>query len=266
GEVSKENNLVFAKKEESKKESFYMQEFRLEDSYESEKRVVFMKLQTFTPHSQGRLAAGYSSYSTLTVSVNVFFQSVGSWDFGGTFGLSSSDSGTASVGIYGSSVGYVSMVIRERFEKWNIYYPYYPNLVDTEYKIYTIRFYPKTMSGDPGEEASVSYSLIKESPGYGTQAADPPVYEELSSQFSSYHTPVSLMWFIGALITLKKVGGPAALLTLVGDLSVGPESRTTIIWHTLIWGEKGYNFGVYKASSQWKGLPTVYFYVTEVYP
>jgi hypothetical protein len=267
GEVSKENNLiVFAKKEEGKKESFYMQEFRLVDSYESEKRVAFMKLKTFIPYAQGRLTASYSSYSTLTFSVNIFFQSVGSWDLGGTFGLSSSDSGSTTVGIYGSSVGYISMVIRERFEKWNIYYPYYPNVVDTEYKVYTIRFYPRTMSGDPGEEASVSYTCVKENvPGQGTQGADPPIYYELSSQFSSYHTPASLMWFVSALVALKKIDSPAALLTLAGDISVGPESRTTIVWNTLIWGEKGHKFDVYKASTQWKGLPTAYFYVVEVY-
>ncbi|MGC9202340.1 MAG: hypothetical protein ACP5HX_06695, partial [Thermoproteota archaeon] len=260
GEVGKENNLVFAKKEESKDvKNYYLSgtpEYPL-DWYESEKRVVFMKLQT-NAHSVGRLTAGYSSYSTLTFSVSVLFESVGSWDVGGSLGLSSSDSYSYSTSISYSSTGYVSMVIRERYEKW------LTTTDDIEYMVYPIAFYPRTMSGDPGEEAKVGYSIVRcNVPGGGTQAIDPLIYDEISSQYSSYSTSTDLGWFLSLLVSIGKLNPLYDLITLVGDMSIGSESSTTIVWHTQIWGDKGYYFNIYKASSQWKGFPTVYFYVTQ---
>jgi hypothetical protein len=261
GEVSKENNLiVLAKKEESKDiKNRYLNgipEYPL-DWYESEKRVVFMKLQT-NAHSVGRLDAGYSSYSTLTFSVTVLFESVGSWDVGGWLGLSSSDSYSYGTSVGYSSTGCISMVVREKYEKW------LTTTDDIEYIVYPIAFYPKTMSADSGEEAKVNYNIIGcNVPGGGTQAIDPRIYNELSSQYSSYSTSTDLGWFLSLLASIGKLKPLYGLITLVGSAQIGSESSTTIVWHTQVWGDKGYYFSIYKASSQWKGFPTVYFCITQ---
>ncbi|MGB9896026.1 MAG: hypothetical protein ACPLN2_09040, partial [Thermoproteota archaeon] len=270
GEVSKENNLVFAKKEESKKESFYMLYSYCDKVYEENVRVNIMK-GTADSTSAIQLLARYTSGSSLFLSIDTYWTSVGSWDIGGSFGLSSSESSpgypgfvTSGVGVgSASNVGYISIVATHRIEHW-VYLNPDGTKHDEEYKAYWARFYPSTMNNLKGEdEVSVNYNWITTVCGNGISAPGNPImFSDGTSTSSSLTVSVPVDKFIQDAARALQFP-PLVLADLIFSVSVKYSSTTAMDLIAEFWGQAGYYYYIYRGVSKFGGITAVYYQVKQ---
>ena len=260
GEVSSSSVNVLAKKEEGKKETFYMLYSYYDKVYEENIRVNIMKGETDSS-SRIHLHAHYKSESALYITASVFWISLGKWDLGGKIGLSSTeDSGWVTSWVGSSSVGYISMVATYRVEHW-VYQEPDGTIEDEEYIAYWARFYPSTMSSDKGEdEADVDYKSIATVQGKGIDA--PPMYTDGTSSIDSF-TTVSIPAFKFLVDAFTKVlkDPRVQLIKLVFSGDVKYSGYTAMDMVTDFWGVNGHDYYIYRGKSKWGGIDAVYYKV-----
>jgi 3-phenylpropionate/cinnamic acid dioxygenase small subunit len=265
GEVSKENNLiVLAKKEEGKKESYYMQYSYLDKVYEENIRVNIMK-GTTDSSSQIVLLAHYKSGALLTLSIDTYWTSIGSWNIGGYFGKSSNkDSGWITSGIGYSSTGYISMVATHRIEHW-VYLNPDGTKHDEEYKAYWASFDPSTMNNSKGEDSvSVNYNLITTALGKGVEASN-IMYTDGTSSRSSFTVSVPVGKFIQDAATVFQFP-PLVLVTLIFSVDVKYSDTTAMDLVAEFWGANGYYYDIFRGTSKWGSIPAAYYQVARHIP
>ncbi|MGB9760369.1 MAG: hypothetical protein ACPLZG_11125, partial [Thermoproteota archaeon] len=261
-----ENNLVFAKKEESKKESFYMLYSYCDKVYEENVRVNIMK-GTADSTSAILLSARYTSGRTITLSADVFWFSLGEWNVGGSFGLSSSESSPGypswvTSAVPQGSTGYISMVATYRIEEW-IYQEPDGTIEDKEYLAYWARFYPSTMSNLKGEdEVSVNYNWLALAYGNGLSAGDPPMYNDGTGSSSSFTISAPVWSFLCSVAGAWPGFNTAALVAdLIFSLNVKSSSTTAMDLLADFWGQAGHAYGIYRGVSKFGGITAVYYKV-----
>ncbi|MGC9203063.1 MAG: hypothetical protein ACP5HX_10405, partial [Thermoproteota archaeon] len=238
--------------------------------YEENVRVNIMK-GTADSTSAIQLLARYTSGSSLFLSIDTYWTSVGSWDIGGSFGLSSSESSpgypgfvTSGVGVgSASNVGYISIVATHRIEHW-VYLNPDGTKHDEEYKAYWARFYPSTMNNLKGEdEVSVNYNWITTVCGNGISAPGNPImFSDGTSTSSSLTVSVPVDKFIQDAARALQFP-PLVLADLIFSVSVKYSSTTAMDLIAEFWGQAGYYYYIYRGVSKFGGITAVYYQVKQ---
>jgi len=268
GEVSKENNLiVFAKKEEGKKESFYMLYEYCDKVYEENIRVTIMKGTTDST-SQMLLNARYITGRTLYVSADVFWVSVNQWNEGGKIGLSSTESSPGypnyvTSGIGYSSTGYISMVATYRAEHW-VYQEPDGTIEDEEYIAYWKNFDPSTMNNLKGDdEASVNYCWLTSVYGKGVELSN-VMYNDATSSSTSFTTSIPASGFIFTVASMWY--SPLGFADLIFSADIKRSDTTAMDMVAQFAGANGYYYDIFRGTSKWGGITAVYYQVARHIP
>ena len=190
----------------------------LVDYYEAEKRVNLGKIY-FDPNigeGYGSLFIGY--YQNFKVGISLAFTlitvDVWSIDFDFVSIGSSSPGSDKAIANASNPSGYISIIVRYRYERWKYYENGEP--IDESFEMWIKNFYPNTIKAERGQDVSIHVWDTKYS-GYGKGWSE-PTYSEYDFQVDGTRFSADLLWFAGLLDTLGKI--PEALKSYAGWLTL----------------------------------------------
>ncbi|RLE80363.1 MAG: hypothetical protein DRJ51_05965 [Thermoprotei archaeon] len=190
----------------------------LVDYYEAEKRVNLGKIY-FDPNigeGYGSLFIGY--YQNFKVGISLAFTlitvDVWSIDFDFVSIGSSSPGSDKAIANASNPSGYISIIVRYRYEWWKYYENGEP--IDESFEMWIKNFYPNTIKAERGQDVSIHAWDTKYS-GYGKGWSE-PTYSEYDFQVDGTRFSADLLWFAGLLDTLGKI--PEALKSYAGWLTL----------------------------------------------
>ncbi|RLF02073.1 MAG: hypothetical protein DRJ59_04565 [Thermoprotei archaeon] len=190
----------------------------LVDYYEAEKRVNLGKIY-FDPNigeGYGSLFIGY--YQNFKVGISLAFTlitvDVWSIDFDFVSIGSSSPGSDKAIANASNPSGYISIIVRYRYEWWKYYENGEP--IDESFEMWIKNFYPNTIKAERGQDVSIHVWDTKYS-GYGKGWSE-PTYSEYDFQVDGTRFSADLLWFAGLLDTLGKI--PEALKSYAGWLTL----------------------------------------------
>ena len=186
----------------------------LVDSYEDENRVNLGKVW-FDPNigsGSGYLSMDYYANIKVGMSLSFAFLSGDSWEIMYDFvNIGSSEPGSADIVVNSNKpTGYISIVVRYRFEHWQ--YLWEGEVVDEEYDMWVTNFHPNTMSTEKGLDVSIQDWDVKYE-GYGN-GMDEPTYKEHTFEVDGHDFAANILWFAKLLVQLGKI--PERLTKYVG--------------------------------------------------
>ncbi|MCD6369290.1 MAG: hypothetical protein J7L38_05800 [Thermoproteales archaeon] len=186
----------------------------LVDYYEAERRVNLGKIY-FDPNigeGYGSLFIGYYQNFKVGISLAFTLLTADVWSINFDFVSIGSSSPGSDKAIANSSnpSGYISILVRYRYERWR----YYENgeLIDESFEMWIKNFYPNTIKAERGQDVSI-YSWETKYSGCGKGWSE-PTYSEYDFQVDGTRFSVDLLWFANLLGVLKKI--PEALESYAG--------------------------------------------------
>ena len=186
----------------------------LVDFYEAENRTNLGKIY-FDPsigNGSGYLSMDYYYYKKVGISLSFAFVSTEEWNIQYDFiSIGSDKPGSADIVVNSNNpVGYISIIVRYRFEHWQ--YLWEGEIIDEEYDLWIVNFYPNTMSTEKGLDVSIQFWNIKYE-GYG-KGINEPTYKEHTFEVDGHAFAVDLLWFAKLLKQLGKI--PEAVAGYIG--------------------------------------------------